>query len=426
MGFIKNFKRDFAQAVNEIMPEADPETEKKERKKKKKKDEGRQEDVYIEQQGVIYDVPAENMNIPQPEYTYTEQQAETAGEITDQSVREAVSESILKVEAEEAMEKIRQRSEAESMITDEELDSYPVNNDYGAGTYANDVSSEQPASGAEISQQINERENGYYTEVAEISASGEAGDSEAVSDTDEAEAVFADSETAETIEETIDQGNETPAEEGLADDAADGSAETAGEADDNAEETGIDDETVQESEVNTVAEFEAELKSTEDVTENLGEEPDTTYITSGTYIKGDIETDGSIDVIGAVRGNITCLGKLIVGGTVEGDIHAGDVYAGQARIIGEVVSDGAIKVGAGTVIEGNVTATSALIAGAVKGDIDVNGPVIIDSTAIVVGNVKTKSVQVNTGAVIKGYCSQDYAEVDFDKLFDSGKTGGDK
>ena len=34
-----------------------------------------------------------------------------------------------------------------------------------------------------------------------------------------------------------------------------------------------------------------------------------------------------------------------------------------------------------------------------------------------VGNVKTKSVQVNTGAVIKGYCSQDYAEVDLDSLF---------
>ena len=68
-------------------------------------------------------------------------------------------------------------------------------------------------------------------------------------------------------------------------------------------------------------------------------------------------------------------------------------------------------------IEGNVTATSATIAGAVKGDIDINGPVIIDSSAVVVGNVKTKSVQVNTGAVIKGYCSQDYADVDLDKLF---------
>ena len=60
---------------------------------------------------------------------------------------------------------------------------------------------------------------------------------------------------------------------------------------------------------------------------------------------------------------------------------------------------------------GKVSASTALIAGAVKGDIDVKGPVILDASAIVMGNIKSKSVQINNGAVIEGMCSQCYAEV---------------
>ena len=66
---------------------------------------------------------------------------------------------------------------------------------------------------------------------------------------------------------------------------------------------------------------------------------------------------------------------------------------------------------------------SAVIAGAVKGDIDVHGPVILDASAIVMGNIKSKSVQINNGAVIEGMCSQCYAEVNPTSFFDELKKG---
>lgn len=56
-----------------------------------------------------------------------------------------------------------------------------------------------------------------------------------------------------------------------------------------------------------------------------------------------------------------------------------------------------------------------------KGDIDVQGPVILDSSAIVMGNIKSKSVQINNGAVIEGMCSQCYAEVSPTSFFDDYK-----
>ena len=60
-------------------------------------------------------------------------------------------------------------------------------------------------------------------------------------------------------------------------------------------------------------------------------------------------------------------------------------------------------------IQFNIAAQSAVIAGAVKGDIDVHGPVVLDTSAIVMGNIKSKAVQINNGAVIEGMCSQCYA-----------------
>ena len=72
-------------------------------------------------------------------------------------------------------------------------------------------------------------------------------------------------------------------------------------------------------------------------------------------------------------------------------------------------------------IIGNISAASAVIAGAIKGDIDVQGPVVVDTSAVVMGNIKSRSVQINNGAVIEGMCSQCYAEVSPTSFFDDYK-----
>ena len=59
-----------------------------------------------------------------------------------------------------------------------------------------------------------------------------------------------------------------------------------------------------------------------------------------------------------------------------------------------------------------------MIAGAINGDIDVQGPVIVDSTAVIMGNIKSRSVQINNGAVIEGFCSQCYSEIDVKSFFE--------
>lgn len=148
---------------------------------------------------------------------------------------------------------------------------------------------------------------------------------------------------------------------------------------------------------------------------------ETSIVTAGMTINGDVESEGSLDLVGCVNGNIDILGKLNITGYINGNSKAAEIYADNAKINGEVVSEGAVKIGSSSVVIGNISATSAVIAGAVKGDIDVHGPVILDNSAIVMGNIKSKSVQINNGAVIEGMCSQCYAEVNPTSFFDDYK-----
>ena len=140
-------------------------------------------------------------------------------------------------------------------------------------------------------------------------------------------------------------------------------------------------------------------------------------ITAGTRIKGNMETTGSFEIEGTIEGDIKSNGKLTVIGTVIGNSASSEFFADAAHVEGEVVSSGTVKVGLGSVIIGNITATSAVIAGAVKGDIDVQGPVVVDTSAVIMGNIKSRSVQINNGAVIEGFCSQCYSDVDVESLF---------
>lgn len=148
---------------------------------------------------------------------------------------------------------------------------------------------------------------------------------------------------------------------------------------------------------------------------------ETAIVTVGMTLTGDIVSKGSLELIGTVNGNIDLLGKLNITGTIQGNSKAAEIYAEGAKITGEINSLGSVKIGQSSVVIGNISATSAVIAGAVKGDIDVHGPVILDTSAIVMGNIKSKSVQINNGAVIEGMCSQCYADVNPTSFFEDFK-----
>lgn len=177
----------------------------------------------------------------------------------------------------------------------------------------------------------------------------------------------------------------------------------------------------QETEDMTTVNYNGGQEKQMDVQTNRVAVDETAVVTEGMTITGDIISEGSLELIGTVNGNLDILGKLNITGSIQGNSKAAEIYAENAKITGEVNSQGSVKIGQSSVVIGNISATSAVIAGAVKGDIDVHGPVILDTTAIVMGNIKSKSVQINNGAVIEGLCSQCYADVNPTSFFEEFK-----
>ena len=143
-----------------------------------------------------------------------------------------------------------------------------------------------------------------------------------------------------------------------------------------------------------------------------------TVITKGTTINGGIKSDTSLVVKGTIEGDVECAGKLTITGRVAGNTNASEIYVNTPRLEGDLNSKGIVKIDVGTVVIGGINSTSVVVAGAVKGNIEVNGPVIIDSTAVVKGDIKAKSIQINSGAVIDGHCSLQFADVDLDTFFE--------
>jgi cytoskeletal protein CcmA (bactofilin family) len=153
----------------------------------------------------------------------------------------------------------------------------------------------------------------------------------------------------------------------------------------------------------------------------FNEETEVAVITKGLKIKGDIECVGAVEIYGQVEGSIVCDGKLVICGSVTGNSETKEFFANKANIRGDVLSHGSAKVGQGTKLIGNVSAQGMVVAGAIKGNIDVQGPVILDSTAVVMGDIRSKSIQINNGAIIDGHFSQCYAETSAAAFFEENE-----
>ncbi len=181
-------------------------------------------------------------------------------------------------------------------------------------------------------------------------------------------------------------------------------------------ESSVSDEDVLVEEEYVLDEAEQEKPSVS-VSESLYDDQ-VSVITKGTTINGSIVSDCSLNIMGTINGDIECIGKLTITGNVSGNSVASDVYVNSKRLDGNIDAEGTVKIGLGTVVVGDIKAGTAVVAGAVKGELDIKGPVVFDSTAIIKGNVKAKSVQMNNGAVLEGFCSLAYADVDIDDIFE--------
>ena len=385
MGFFKDFKRDFAQAVNELMPDKDElGAEYDDEDMVNTFDEGDQMDVAPED--MFENLDEIQIDKPETQIQFPEEQAEDNLEPFSKEEAEKAA------DAEKAP--FHDVPEAEVIADDSEPAGAPFSEDELKPVPETEYLQAEPE--AVPTDKAGEPDDGEQDELKALDA---LDDGNMLEHTEEALLTEPEREESKELQNFMSADLDKAVEDTLARQAEEEQTESEAKQEDAILETTPE----QTEEKNAVDSF---------------MEADTTYITKNTVINGDLRTDGCIDLIGTVNGAVSCDGKLIIGGFIKGDVQVGELYANAARVEGDVHVVDAAKIGVGTVIVGNVFAGSAVIAGAVKGDIDVQGPVIVDSTAVIMGNIKSKSVQINNGAVIEGMCSQCYSEIDVKSFFE--------
>jgi cytoskeletal protein CcmA (bactofilin family) len=107
---------------------------------------------------------------------------------------------------------------------------------------------------------------------------------------------------------------------------------------------------------------------------------------------------------GSSKGLYTMLGESTI---FEGTITVPHSLRIDGRVKGRIEAGEVLTVGPTGVIEADIKAKSAIIGGKVTGNVMVDDRVELEAKASVIGDIRTRDLVINEGAVFQGNCSMD-------------------
>jgi cytoskeletal protein CcmA (bactofilin family) len=128
----------------------------------------------------------------------------------------------------------------------------------------------------------------------------------------------------------------------------------------------------------------------------------TTIISKGTVIKGDIISDGDIELCGSLSGNIKTKGSLRVSGGLIGDASAKEMTFLTSEVRGNMSCATEVTIDEASVVYGNVQAESIVLNGKIRGNIKAKKGAILQDSAVLWGNLEAGSISIDQGAKLEG------------------------
>ncbi len=129
---------------------------------------------------------------------------------------------------------------------------------------------------------------------------------------------------------------------------------------------------------------------------------DKTIISKNTVIRGALQTDDSIRLLGQVLGDIDCKSNIVVAGKVRGNTSAANAYIMDAQVDGSLQCEDVCSVSSDAWVLGDIRAQQAEIDGKIKGNLDIRHAISIGSTSSIIGNISTDELEIKRGAFING------------------------
>ena len=118
----------------------------------------------------------------------------------------------------------------------------------------------------------------------------------------------------------------------------------------------------------------------------------------------------------------TIIGK---GSVLEGNFQIENDVTIYATMKGELTCTGTVVVGDSGYLEANMRVKDVIIAGKVVGNLEASDKVVLKSKAVLVGDLKTRLLIVEEGAIFQGHCdSGTEAEIPKGDREQKGKLSG--
>jgi cytoskeletal protein CcmA (bactofilin family) len=108
----------------------------------------------------------------------------------------------------------------------------------------------------------------------------------------------------------------------------------------------------------------------------------------------------------------TMIGK---GTVVQGDMRVQNSIRVDGKVNGNITSTDTVQIGKEGEVEGHIHARHALLAGRVSGNILTQGKVLLETKAVVLGDIRAARLVVEEGAVFNGKCTMKEDERDIEE-----------
>ena len=103
------------------------------------------------------------------------------------------------------------------------------------------------------------------------------------------------------------------------------------------------------------------------------------------------------------------------GSVLKGNLNTSGNVRLEGKVIGDLSSSSKVACGETSVVDGNVIAENAEIAGKVTGKVTVTELLILKSTASIHGDISTSNLIIESGANFNGACTMGKEEIEEDE-----------
>ena len=127
-----------------------------------------------------------------------------------------------------------------------------------------------------------------------------------------------------------------------------------------------------------------------------------TVISKNTILRGSLQTNDPIRLLGQVLGDIECRSNIVIAGKMQGNTVAANAQILSAQINGDLVCDDSVSVNDSAWILGNLRAQQADINGKIKGNLEIRRGISIGSASSIIGNISADELEIRRGAFVNG------------------------